>query len=288
MFSESVTIAIMTSSITGAGLVIAFYALIARMSDRIFANRIEQLDNRRYLIKEITSKHDSFNEENLEKTTKRLDDLRKEINSIKTFPKYLGIGVFFNFLVFIITAILSFSWIFNVQNRNAINEVSLAFSFVLSLLIFLAVGSYGIKDVLDILSTNFKGLKEKKDEVKEEIKQAPQEAKIVEQVQNFLNKIGISFEKEVMIKTNGDRVFADFLLHSKNNKDYVIEVLTRPTSQNVYETSRKYEKYSLQTSTKTILISDFSDLEHIPRTAKQFWDFVVDIKTLDEIKKIIK
>ena len=42
MLTDEVVTAIMTSSITGAGLVIAFYALIARMSDRIFSNKLDQ------------------------------------------------------------------------------------------------------------------------------------------------------------------------------------------------------------------------------------------------------
>ena len=62
MLSESLAASIMTASITGAGLVIAFYALIARMSDRIFENRFNNLVDLRKELKEITNKSDAFKE----------------------------------------------------------------------------------------------------------------------------------------------------------------------------------------------------------------------------------
>jgi hypothetical protein len=105
MVSETVIAAIMAASVTGAGLVIAFYALIARMSDRIFSNRLNLLNEPREEIKEITGNLESFNEENLDKTTKRLEELGKQINSMKTYPRYLGPGVLLDFTFFIFTTI---------------------------------------------------------------------------------------------------------------------------------------------------------------------------------------
>ena len=70
MLSENLAISIMTVSITGAGLVIAFYALVARMSEKIFENRFTQLDELRENIKQIKDRSDSFEEENFSEMSK--------------------------------------------------------------------------------------------------------------------------------------------------------------------------------------------------------------------------
>ena len=66
MLSESFVTSIMTASITGAGLVIAFYALSARMPDRIFEKRFSDLRNLREDINQILNTPDAF-----KKTLKR-------------------------------------------------------------------------------------------------------------------------------------------------------------------------------------------------------------------------
>jgi len=288
MVSETVITAVMTSSVTGAGLVIAFYALIARMSDRIFANRLEQLEKRRREIKEITSKPESFQEKALEKTTKRLEDLRKEINSMKTFPRYLGPGVLLDFFFFVMAALLSLFWLANTPEKRApMGDTVALIVFFISLFTFFVVGVYGIIDVLTTMTADFSKLQEKKEDIKAELKEARKEAKIGGQVAQFLNKTGIAFERDVMIKTNGDRAFADFRVCSKNI-EYIIEVLTKPTSQNVYKTSEKYEMYKVLAPAKTILISDFSDNMPAQEAATTYWDFVVDVNNLDELRQIIR
>jgi type III secretory pathway component EscU len=289
MLSETVIAAIMTSSITGAGLVIAFYALIARMSDKIFANRLKQLDERRLAIKEITSKPDSFEDKNLKKTTKRLEDLRKEINSMKTFPKYLGPGVILDFFFFLMTAFLSLIWLATIpENRAPMSDSIVLIIFFMSLFTFFVVGVYGIIDVMTTMAVDFRKLKEKKEDIKVELKEVPKEAKIAGQVAQFLTRMQVNFERNVIIKTDGDLLIADFLIPSKKNPKYVIEVLTRPTSQNVYKISEKYEAFKLQTSAKTILILDFETQPLALKHAKAYWDFVVDVKKLNELSEIIK
>ena len=101
MLADNIIIAIMAASVTGAGLVIAFYALLARMSEKIFSTRFEQLDERRAQVEQITSNPDSFSEKNLKKTTAKLKELEGQIHSMKAFPQYLGIGVIISFSLFI-------------------------------------------------------------------------------------------------------------------------------------------------------------------------------------------
>lgn len=288
MLTDEVVTAIMTSSITGAGLVIAFYALIARMSDRIFSNKLDQLEERRHELKEIRSQPESFSEKNLKKTSKRLDDLSDEINSIKEFPRYLGWGVIADFLLFLATAFFCFAYLFSAENTITKNDFVIIFLFLGALFVFMVVGVYGIFDILETISTHFEKLKEKKEEAKEEIATAPQEAKIGKQIVHFLNKMGVDYDRETMIKTNGERAFVDFTIYLNKTPEYLVEVLTKPTSQNVYKVSTKLEFYKEITGMKTILISDFSANKPALEAAESYWDYIVDINNLDDLKKILR
>ena len=288
MLTDEVVTAIMTSSITGAGLVIAFYALIARMSDRIFSNKLDQLEERRHELKEIRSQPESFSEKNLKKTSKRLDDLSDEINSIKEFPRYLGWGVIADFLLFLATAFFCFAYLFSAENTITKNDFVIIFLFLGALFVFMVVGVYGIFDILETISTHFEKLKEKKEEAKEEIATAPQEAKIGKQIVHFLNKMGVDYDRETMIKTNGERAFVDFTIYLNKTPEYLVEVLTKPTSQSVYKVSTKLEFYKEITGMKTILISDFSANKPALEAAESYWDYIVDINNLDDLKKILR
>ena len=287
MVSETVIAAIMAASVTGAGLVIAFYALIARMSDRIFSNRLDLLDKPRREIREITSNPESFNEENLDKTTKRLEELGNQVNSMKTYPRYLGLGVGLDFGFFLSTAIFALLWFTEIFRRSSMTDLLVSGTFLLAISTFLVVGIYGISDVDAAMNDNFSKLKEKKENLKDELKEAPQEAKITGRVAQFLIEAGVAFRRDVMFKTDGDRVFVDFLIGSEENPKYAIEVLTEPTKGNVL-IPKRYDLFKALAPAKTVLISDFSKSEPLQEIAKVYWDFVVDVKSLDELKKIIK
>jgi hypothetical protein len=281
----------MVSSVTGAGLVIAFYALISRMSDKIFTNKFKQLEERRREIRRISSDPNNFKEENLKKTTKRLSELGKKIDSIKTFPKYLVLGVVFDFFLFLYTSISSWVWLLqSAENRanDIVMEPSILFCFSLSLALFLMVGFLGIFDVGSTMWSEFEKLKEEKEEIKGEIVGARLEAQIVDQILIALDKVDIDFERDIDFKTDGQLLRADFIVPSRKTPKYLIEVLTDPTQDKVYKIAEKYDKFKVQTSVKTILVSNFENQQITLRTAKAYWDYVVDIKQLEDLEKIIK
>jgi hypothetical protein len=135
----------------------------------------------------------------------------------------------------------------------------------------------------------FEKLKRKKEKVKEEIRNAPTEAlACVELVEKALTKIGVGFHKEPLIKTNGTTIFPDFIVPSARNPKYLVEVLLRPNADSIYGISAKYQSFKLQTSVKTILVSDFRDRLSFLDMAKAFWDFVVDLQNLDDLREIIE
>jgi hypothetical protein len=281
MLSENVAIAVMTASITGAGLVITFYALLARMSDRIFAVRFEQLDERRREVKQISSNPDSFNEKNLKKTTSQLEDLEKEIHYMKAFPKYLGIGVMLNFLLFLLTAFSSFLYI-----TGTGSDTPIIILFILSTFLFLGVGIYGIFDVNDAISEDFKKMKKEKEEIKQEITNAPEEVRIVSEIESLLLDMKVPFERNTPVKADGVKVVPDLVIPSANNPKYVIEIWSKPTYDLLNRISLKYMKLS-ESNIKTIFISDFEKNEALLEFAEYFWDYVVDPRYIEKLKTIL-
>jgi hypothetical protein len=287
MISESLASAVLAASISGAGLVIAFYALIAHMSDKIFEIRFESLDRKNKEVEHIANDPDSFKGENLRPTTGRLTELSQEIDSIKTFPRYLGPVVAINFCSFLLTAFLSVNWLSSsLENRATINDWTIPLPFLFSVGLFGVVGVLGIIDAMSAMKDRFEKLSEKKEEVKEEIKNAPMESECVLQVEKALNKIGVGFHKEPLIKVDGTALFPDFVVPSAKKPEYLIEVLLRPNADSIYRISKKYDKFKSEKSVKTILISDFRNRLSNLDMAKAYWDFVVDVQNLDELKDI--
>jgi hypothetical protein len=285
MLSDSVATAVMTASITGAGLVIAFYALLARMSDRIFAVRFEQLDERRRKVKQISNNPDSFNEENLKKTTSQLEDLEKEIHSMKAFPKYLGVGVMLNFLFFLFTAIISFLYVTG-SVRSAGSDTPIIILFIVSLVVFFGVGIYGIFDVNEAISGNFEKLKKQKEEIKEEITNAPEEVRITSQIESILLSMNLRFEKTVPVKAEGIKLVPDFVIPSANNPKYVIEAWSKPTYDLVNNLSWKYMRLS-ESNIKTIFITNFENNENLLKIAENYWDDVIDLRHIEKLRTIL-
>jgi hypothetical protein len=290
MIPENLALSVLTASITGAGLVIAFYALIAHMSDEMFENRFEQLEEKNREVEQIVGNRESFNREKLKLTTKRLEELSQEIDSIRTFPRYLGHAVAIDFAIFLFTAFLSLFWLWSSpESRVNMNDWMIPLLFLISVGLFAFVGYLGITDVMGTMKYDFVKLSKKKEKVKEDIKKGPEEARLaVKLVQDTLTRLGFSFQKTPLIKTDGTALIPDFVVPSAKNPKYLVEVLTWPNSSMIYHLSVAYQKLKSQTSAKTILVSDFGDRLSLLDLAKSYWDFVVDIKNLDILKEIVE
>jgi uncharacterized membrane protein (DUF106 family) len=85
MLSELGVAAILEASITGAGLVLAVYALLTPLSRRIFRRRARMLE---YKIKEFEKTRNKINPESPPKEIKKLQDLQEEIKEFKIMPDY--------------------------------------------------------------------------------------------------------------------------------------------------------------------------------------------------------
>jgi flagellar biosynthesis protein FlhB len=283
MLSDNVATAIMTASITGAGLVIAFYALLARMSDKMFAIRFEQLDERRREIKQISSNPDSFNEKNLKKTTSRLDDLEKEVHSMKSFPKYLGLGVILSFMLFLFTSIISFIYV--TGNHFAGNDSPVMALFIVSIILFFGVGFYSIFDVNAAISGNFQKLKKQKEEIKQEITNAPEEVGIASKIESLLRDMKVQFDRAVTVKAQGVILMPDFVIPSAICPKYMIDVLIKPTHGLIDNFAREYRRLG-ETNIKTILVGEFND-EKVRILAEAHWDYVISPESIEKLRTLL-
>jgi len=90
MLTETMVLVILQVSITGAGLIMAIYALITPVARSMFTERVELRKKKKEEFDKIKKKISS-NSQNSD--FKRLETLASEIKKIKTFPKYLGFGV---------------------------------------------------------------------------------------------------------------------------------------------------------------------------------------------------
>jgi hypothetical protein len=177
--TEILLSAILTASITGAGLVIAIYALIAHLHKEIFERRLTIVQEKNREFEETKAK---ITPEEPWEGTQHLTAIGEEMKSLKTFPKYLGSGVQIVFTGYIISAFISVFWLTNmVQNPQA--ENILLFLFGLSTFVFLIVGWDGMGDVHTLMKEKFEQLKKEQQEMEktrkelEEFKRKIREAK---------------------------------------------------------------------------------------------------------------
>lgn len=152
---------LLASSITGAGLIIAIYALIAPISNRIFEERLNSLHNK--MVEFEKSKEKITPEESLEEF-QHFRAKAVEIQSMKAFPSYLAFGVKFVFTCYIMTAFFSSLWLTNVV-QNPLAEFLLISLFCLSTISFFIVGRYAIKDVSISMKEEFEQLKKASEEM---------------------------------------------------------------------------------------------------------------------------
>jgi hypothetical protein len=156
----------MTASITGAGLVIAYYAFVAAMADRIFQRRADKLEERHKKILEIRKIDEAFEPANLEKTTKAFQALTEDVKEIGSVPSYLGYAVFVDFALFSFSALAALNWLSvdaPLRNNNQWLLVGLLFLAAIAVLMF--VGGSGIVEVYRTMQDRFEKLKQQKNDV---------------------------------------------------------------------------------------------------------------------------
>lgn len=162
MMTETLASTILQASITGAGLIIAIYALITPIARRIFEERVELHRKKKKQFDKIKEK---INEESSDKDFKRLKTLAAEIKGIKIFPRYLGVGVIMVFSFYIITALYAVGWLMSPSLEEFGWDYTLVTLFIFSTFGFLGVGYSAIIDVYRAMRMEYEQLKKEKEEV---------------------------------------------------------------------------------------------------------------------------
>jgi uncharacterized membrane protein (DUF485 family) len=177
MLTETVVSTILQASITGAGLIIAIYALITPIMDKIFKERVRLHEKKKQEFDKLKEKIDA--ESSKKKDFERLTTLSKEIKGIKMFPRYLGVGVLIVFICYMFAATFAYSWLMMSQPaRTSVLEFWIVLFFGFSMIGFLIVGMYTIFDVYRAMKGEFEKVKKEKEEV-ERISKAFEEKGLV-------------------------------------------------------------------------------------------------------------
>ena len=172
--SETFVSGIMTASVTGAGLVIAYYAFVASMANRIFQRRAEKLEQKHEEIRKIREDTQAFETANLDKTTKKLKTLSDSVSEISTFPSYLGIFVFLDFFLFSVSATFAFSWLStDIAQRTDSQWYPVAGFFLAAIALLIFVGGSGIVEVYSTMQDRFEKLKQRKKDAQRDASLGP-------------------------------------------------------------------------------------------------------------------
>jgi len=168
MLTETMVLTILEVSITGAGLIMAIYALITPVVRSMFKERVELRKKKKEEFDKIKKKISSNSSD---KDFKRLETLASEIKKIKAFPKYLGIGVSFVFSCFAISAILCVFWLLS---PTIAYEITLILLFLLSICGFFVVGIYAMSDVFLTIKREFDTARKEFEEIEKLEKEVEQ------------------------------------------------------------------------------------------------------------------
>ena len=97
----------MEASVTGAGLILAVYALIIPMFHRIFEELNTELSDTSLEFEKLKIK---ITPESSTKEMKQLNELRSNIKALKKTPYYLFLGVVITFLLYFISTLYDVFW----------------------------------------------------------------------------------------------------------------------------------------------------------------------------------
>lgn len=146
-------LAILQASITGAGLLLAVYALIIPISSKLFQSRIEAQSSAINDFKEKVKKV------NVTTTSGEIEELKKNIEAITStigIPGYIRWGMTLAFIGYLVSALCSLWWLINWY--QAFFDQWLHWIFGGSTFLFAAIGYVAIRDISSMLKKEFKTL----------------------------------------------------------------------------------------------------------------------------------
>jgi len=163
MLSEAVVSTVLQASITGAGLVLAIYALVTPLSHRIFTERAKILDSK---IEEFEKQRCELTLDSSEKEIKQLQKLSKEREQMKIFPRYLGAGIAVTFALYMCSVVFSSFWLLYTDFRTLNTEIDIILTFWPANTLFMVVGVLVTFEVFQSMKKEFEEIKEKQKRVK--------------------------------------------------------------------------------------------------------------------------
>jgi len=164
MLSETIVTSFLEASITGAGLVLAAYALVTPISERIFNKRTDKL---RRLLEDFENEKSKITADAPSKDFKHLEELRDNIEQIKIFPRYLSYGIWASFAAFMISAMIDFLWLSNTVNQVPENDLYVGLPLMVAIILFLFIGVLIIGEIFSTMKNEFEDIKKRQKEIKE-------------------------------------------------------------------------------------------------------------------------
>ncbi|MGD0160426.1 MAG: hypothetical protein ABSB89_09030 [Candidatus Bathyarchaeia archaeon] len=161
MLDENLVLTLLQASITGAGLVLAVFALIIPLYKRIFSHRAEDVYETLQKFKEGARKADT------RISPEKLSELKTKLTTIEEqggFPVYLSWGMGITFFGYVVSTLMSYGWLVNWEKQNL--DGWLPLSFVGSTILFLLMGLLAIKDIGQTMKKEFEDLKKEVEETK--------------------------------------------------------------------------------------------------------------------------
>jgi membrane protein implicated in regulation of membrane protease activity len=154
MLSPDFVLSLMQASITGAGLVLAVYALIIPLSRRFFEYRAEEVRKDMQNLKEKVGKT------KVSASSQDMAEMRAMVQKISergTYPNYLALGAGVTFFGYLISAFMSFFWSLELWQYQI--ETWLPLTFMFTTIAFLLLGLFSIKDISQTMKREFEDLK---------------------------------------------------------------------------------------------------------------------------------
>lgn len=160
MLTDPFVFTILGASLSGAGLVLAIYALITPISGKMFERRASELVENIKLMKSNLDKIDvATSTEALERIEKSISEIKEKVK----LPSYLGIGVGISFVGFILSCLMSVWWYLGWEFSTM--DAWLPFVFGGSIIMFGFVGYETVKEIYEILKLEYQTKKELIDEI---------------------------------------------------------------------------------------------------------------------------
>lgn len=155
MPTESTVIALLQSSVTGAGLVLAVYALVLPYASKILRARANILEHKISALQEAAS---STSLKVSDAQIARIKKLTTDIEATKNFPSHLSaFGIGLAFLLYSLCSLMSLWWLLN-WNKDLFDTL-LPIGFGIATAAFLVIGLYSIYDIHSLLVQEFESLK---------------------------------------------------------------------------------------------------------------------------------